>query len=266
MDKNQILVHILKSAKLYKQELLGKDILVIAKRENKLESYTIQFKDYHYKHFTGVDSKLTASTFFSKALTNRLHVDEFIAKDSFLIEKKMKVLENAMKFPYSAKMIGDFNYSGIKIEADMGAGNLQYVMAFRNNKDSSFYPVSLLEEDIRKSAQPSSPIVAILRKKKEDVLYDEITYISKKISVSKLHFPKEIKEKLSEEVYNTLKPQQMEQLSAQKEVHQKKESYDQTHSNRPSSIAERIAQKQKIIQQRAPVKHTHPHRNTDQEL
>lgn len=207
MEKNDILLEILESAKIYNRELLGKDILVIAKQGSKLGLYTMEFRDYHYKHFTGVDSELSASIFLSKALTNRLHVDEFIVKDPFLTEKKLRVLKNAMKFPYSAKMIGDFKYSGIKIEADMGAGNLQYVMAFRKNHYNAFYPVSVLQEDIRKAAQPLSPIVAILRKNKKDILYDEITYVSKNINISNLHFSKELKDMISLDALQQLKPQ-----------------------------------------------------------
>lgn len=132
-DKTETLKRILSAAKIYDKELNGKDLLVLAKQEKNIVSYNIRFKSYHFKHFTGVESNLSATSFYAKTINNRLLVNEFEFNDTFLIEKKMRVLENAMKLPYSAKMIGDFQYAGIKIEADMGAGSPQYVMAFRND-------------------------------------------------------------------------------------------------------------------------------------
>lgn len=119
----------------------------------------------------------------------------------------MRVLENAMKLPYSAKMIGDFKYAGIKIKADIGAGSSRYVMAFRNDKQDDYYPVSVMEEDIREATSPTNPVIAILRKNSDDLLYDEITYKSKNINFDKLHIPKELKNIISENILNQLVPQ-----------------------------------------------------------
>ena len=124
----------------------------------------------------------------------------------------MNIIESAMSLPYTAKMVGDFNYSGIKIQADIASGNNLFTMAFRNDEEQSLYPVSVLEEDIRTTTKAASPIVVVLRKDKRAKEYDEITYVSKNINITNLHFPKEIKDKLSDRAYGMLKPE----LSAEK--------------------------------------------------
>lgn len=236
-DKVKALKNILSAAKIYDKELNGQDLLVLAKQGKNVISYNISFKSYHFKHFTGVDSNLSANTFYAKVLGKRLLASEFEFKDSFLVEKKMRVLENAMKLPYSAKMIGDFKYAGIKIEADIGAGSPQYVVAFRKDKQDGFYPVSVMEEDVRDSTQPTSPIVCILRKDSNDSIYNELTYKSKNINIDKLHIPKDLKGIIATDVMQQLKPQ----------VNQEKE---EKQPIKATSLSERIAQKKAIIEQR----------------
>jgi hypothetical protein len=215
LDKVETLKKILSTAKTYNTELNNKDLLVLAKHGKNIVSYEIRFKSYHFKHFTGVDSDLSANSFYSKALSNRLLIKEFDFKDSFLVEKKMRVLENAMKLPYTAKMIGDFKYAGIKIKADMGAGTSQYVMAFRNDKQDHFYPVSVMEEDIRDSTQPTNPIIAIFRKDIETSVYNELTYQSKNINLDKLHIPNNFKKVISTDILHKLQPTQFLQIANQ---------------------------------------------------
>lgn len=238
----------------------------MAKCGKNVVAYSATFSIKHFKHFTGIETPLSAIDFYDRAIQKKISVKDIKFKDPFLAEKKMRILQYAMQLPYSARMLGDFSYAGIKIQADFGSGNTKYTMAFRTHKDGYLFPVSVLEEDIRKSTSATSPIIAIFSKEVDDEKYNNITYMSKNINFSNLHISKEIREKISDEAYHALKPQQTEQLTPQKQVHQEKESQVSSQPDRPSSIAERIAQKQKIIQQRVPVKHTHPHRNTDQEL
>ena len=209
--KKNVLKIILNAAKKYDRELKEKELLIVAKQEKTLVSYQIKFRGYHFKHFTGVESNLSANDFFKKALKNTLGINEFEFKDSLLVEKKMHVLENAMELPYSAKMVGNFKYAGIKIKADMGAGNSCYVMAFRTDDTNVLYPISVMEEDIRNSTQPTSPIFAILRKNKNEKTFEEITYISKNINISNIHIPKEISEMIGAEVFQQFKQQKKEE-------------------------------------------------------
>lgn len=267
--KNEALSILGKAAKLYHENLEGRDLLILSKNGKDVRIYEVAFLNTNFQHFTGtISSNLSASDFYDAALNGQLSIIDFKFKNDDLTSMKLDILEQAVNFQNTAKMIGIFNGPRKELHADIGAGNVQYVMTFRFNesKDNEWlYPVGVQEEDVR-DVTTRSPIIAIFRKNNNDKIYDEITYKSKKISIEKLHFPKAIRDKLSDEAYHILKPQQTEQLISQKQVHQEKESQVSFRTDRPSSIAERIAQKQKYIQQRAPVKHTHPHRNSDQEL
>lgn len=266
-SKIEALDRIVVSAKKYHESLEDKALLLLYKDKNAVKQFQVNFSGANFLHFTGVKTILSPNKFFNAALSGHLRESDFEFKNNELTSKKLDVLEKAVDFPYSAKVIGIYNGPKIKLQADYGAGNTYFVMTFRcDDRDNWLYPVGVQKEDTRSVTNPSSPIIAILTKKNNEVFYENITYKSKNISIEKLHFPKAIRDKLSDEAYHILKPQQTEQLTSQKQVHQEKESEVSFHPGRPSSIAERIAQKQKYIQQRAPVKHTHPHRNNDQEL
>ena len=267
--KNEALSILGKTAKLYHENLEGRDLLILSKNGKNIKTYEVAFLNTNFQHFTGtISSNLSASDFYDAALNGQLSISDFKFKNDDLTSMKIDILDKAVTFQNTAKMIGIYNGPRKELRADIGAGNVQYVMTFRFDESKGndwLYPVGVQEEDVRE-VTTKSPIIAIFRKDNNDKIYDEITYKSKNISIDKLHFPKAIREKLSDEAYHALKPQQTEQLTPQKQVHQEKESQVSSQPDKPSSIAERIAQKQKIIQQRVPVKHTHPHRNTDQEL
>ena len=239
IDKIKMLKTILKSANLYHQELENKEILLLVKKDKDIVGYKIEFNTYNFKHFTGVKSELSANVFYQKSITNSLLPDDFSIDDEFLVEKKSSVLESAMKLPYTAKMLGDFKYAGIKIEADLGAGNTCYIMAFRNKQGENLYPVSVMKEDVRNSTSPTSPIVAILRKGIKESIYTELTYKSKNINFDKLHFPKEIQNMISPKIMQQLKPQ-MNMETVENTV----------------SVKQKIAEKREIIAQNQKLKDT----------
>lgn len=203
-DKTKRLKTILDTAKIYDKILKDKELLIIAKQDKMPVGYQIKFRSYHFKHFTGVDSRLNANDFFQMALKNKLSVSDIKFKDDFLAEKKMRVLEHALKLPYTARMIGDFNYAGIKIQADIGSGSNSFTMAFRKDDKGVLYPVSLLEEDIRKSTKATSPIIVILSRNVGEKLYQEITYQSKNINFEKIHFTKELQDMIQPDILKQL--------------------------------------------------------------
>ena len=203
-DKTKRLKTILDSAKIYDKILRDKELLIIAKQGKMLVSYQIRFRSYHFEHFTGVESKLNANDFFQRALHNKLSVNDFKFKDDFLAEKKLRVLEHALKLPYTARMIGEFNYAGIKIQADIGSGSNSFTMAFRKDNKGVLYPVSVLEEDIRKSIRAASPIIVILSRNVGEKMYQEITYRSKNVNFDKIHISKEIQDTIQPNILKLL--------------------------------------------------------------
>lgn len=205
-DKSKALTIIHEVAEIFDKKLKDKEILILTKQGKSIVAYNMMFYSRHFKHFTGVDSPLSAVDFYERTIHKNLSVKDIEFKDSFLAEKKMRILQNAMNLPYSARMLGDFNYAGIKIQADVGSGNTKYTMAFRRAKNNSLYPVSILEEDIRKSTKATSPIVAILARNIGDKTYSDITYRSKNINFDNLTISKDLSDIISADVLQQLKP------------------------------------------------------------
>lgn len=79
-------------------------------------------------------------------------------------------------------------------------------MAFRRAQDNSLYPVSIMEEDIRKSTKATSPIITILTRNIGDKTYSDITYQSKNVNFDNLTIPKDLNNVISAEVLRQLKP------------------------------------------------------------
>lgn len=101
-------------------------------------------------------------------------------------------------------MIGEFNYAGIKIQADIGSGSNSFTMAFRKDDKGILYPVSVLEEDIRKSTGATSPIIVILSRNVGEKIYQEITYQSKNVNFDKIYINKEIQDAIQPDVLKLL--------------------------------------------------------------
>lgn len=205
--KTNALKVISSSAKIFDLKLKDKELLFISKQGKKIVYYEMHFSRSNFKHFTGVESNLSANRFYKLAIDERLSEKDFEFKDSFWAEKKMKVLETAVNLPYTARMIGDFNYAGIKIQADIGSGNNSFTMGFRKDEKDKFYPVSVLQEDIRRSTKVTNPIIAILSRNIGEDRYNNLTYSSKNVNFDKLHIPKELKGIITADVMQQLKPQ-----------------------------------------------------------
>lgn len=81
-NKNNDLNIIKQAAKLYKTNLLDKNILYIFIKNNKIAYYEVTFLKEHFKHLTGVISNLNAYEFFYRAANNRLKLEYFEYKNN----------------------------------------------------------------------------------------------------------------------------------------------------------------------------------------
>lgn len=204
--KQQALKIIIDNAKIYDKQLKNIDLLFLYKVGSDINSCMVTFLDSNYLHFTGVITELKAKAFYKKACSNTLTVNNFDFKDEFTTFKKYDILSSALNIAYNAKTIGKFTNKGIKIKADAGVGNVKYTMTIGTQNGNIFYPKGVIDEDTRDVTYNSSPIVSIFSKKIQDKKFDTITYKSKNINIDKLHFPKEIKELLTEKAMLELKP------------------------------------------------------------
>lgn len=205
-SKKEALLIIMDAAKIYHNNLENKDLLIVYKNDKNMETYEVGFLNSNFQHFTGTDTNMSATKFYSAALNNRLKISDFEFKNNELTSQKIDILKNAVAFPETAKMIGIYNGPKVQLEADIGAGNVQCVMTFRHDDkkgDNWLYPVGVQKEDVR-DVTTKSPIIAILRKDSNDSIYNELTYKSKSINIDKLHIPKELKAIIATEILQQL--------------------------------------------------------------
>lgn len=101
---------------------------------------------------------------------------------------------------YGKCEIGPFTRSGISIEADYFSGDTRGMLSlgFRSNPTKRpDIPVSLYNFPIRKLTNPTNKVLAIFRKKYNEIAYKECTFLSKGQSLGKLHIPDDIQNLIS---------------------------------------------------------------------
>ncbi|MCD8159143.1 MAG: PBECR4 domain-containing protein [Clostridiales bacterium] len=182
--------------------------MFIAKYGKKITYYKVDFKTSNFSHFLGIKTKITPDDFFQRAVAGKTKANDFIVKNKKYTAYKLDTIFDAVAIHKNAKVIGDFGNQGIKIEADMGLGNVTYTMTLRRfKKDLNYcYPVGILKSDVRNEVFPHSPIIAILTKNIKDRLYNKCTYKSKNINFNEIHIPKELAAVMTEEVLLQIKP------------------------------------------------------------
>ena len=146
-NKNDDLNIIKQASKIYAENLLNKNILFIYLKNNKVEYYEVTFLEEHFKHLTGVKSKLNAYQFFYKAKNNRLKVSEFDYRDN-TTTLKINNLIKAMLLNNYAKMISEFKHNKVYLSVNKLAGNNNLIIGFDEGEKIN-YPKTLLKGDIR---------------------------------------------------------------------------------------------------------------------
>lgn len=194
MDKKEAVDIITRAALNYKAYLQGKQFLIVYQEKSEIKTVQIEFYDIHFKHLTGVDTKLSAKSFYERCISHRLSVKDFNIDKSGKTQQKLEVLPYLHELLYNNCMIGSFINSGICIRADYFVGNTKAVLSvgFRAGKRIDF-PVTLYKEDVRKLSQPTNRVLAIFAKRNQEHDYTKCTYLLKGQQVNKLPLPDEIR-------------------------------------------------------------------------
>lgn len=178
-DKKAALEIIVKAAKQYEAKLNGKTFKIFYQEKGKHKTVQVQFRDIHFLHLTGVQSKLSAKLFYSACLANRLSERDFELDKKGMVQQKLQVLPYLADLLYHNCMIGQFINSGIYIQADYFVGNTRAVLSvgFRNKENGDF-PVTLYKEDVRKLTNPTCKVLAIQVKAISEKEYKQYTYLA----------------------------------------------------------------------------------------
>ena len=91
-------------------------------------------------------------------------------------------------------MIGVFINSGIRIQADYFVGDTKAVLSvgFRQGIRVDI-PVTLYKENVKKLSKPVYKVLAIFKKRYNQIEYKECTYLSKGQIINSLKIPENIK-------------------------------------------------------------------------
>ncbi len=197
MDKKQGMTIISDCAKLYKENLLDKNLLIIYEDKTDKTStkyFEVLFKAKNFLHLTGIESPkdIPSKRFFELALKSKLPLDRISFKADGTTEMKLSILKNTMKIHKLAKMVGYYNDTKPQLKTEKIAGTISMCVGFV--EDNNIYvPNTVLKEDVRNvTNSPQSRILAIYSKDKSEEKYSERTYLAKNINDTM--FPKEILE------------------------------------------------------------------------
>ncbi len=202
MNKEKCLDILTKSAKLYQENLVSKEIMLIYERDRKLEYIEVQFRIANFKHLTGIESNLNAKNFYKKCKSNKLKIEEFELKKDGTTKLKLQVLEQAMSFPNLIKTIAYYDGYALHFSANMVAGNNLISYGLINN-GSIYSPNSLLKKDVSTvTTKTKYRIKSIVSKKIGDAYYDTEHLAKKRIKCCELGLEEgcEIKTKISKSI------------------------------------------------------------------
>lgn len=182
MKKQDALKVIVECAKLYKQNLVNKDLMFITiVNQNKFSFLEVKFLKRNYLHLTGVvltSEKLNAKLFYNKCIGGKLSINDFELKKDGTTTLKLSILPQLMNLHNTTKMIGDFYSSKPKLYAEKVAGNVVGCIGFIKNK-STYIPNTTLKEDIRSIILNKERVIAIFTKNITDKFYNNLTYLVK---------------------------------------------------------------------------------------
>lgn len=197
MTKKEAIRTIIDCARLFHENLEGKNLLFIFGTPQNPECFEAVFMPRHFLHLTGVFTKLSSSDFYDRCLRSRLSVSDFWMPKDGTAEMKLSVLPQLMRISKTAKMIGDYDSSKSLLYTEKLAGGVSACLGFVC--DQGFYkPNTALREDIRNvSIKPQKRILAIYRKAIREPQYRELCFLQKGIDSSFLTSSDELKRKVA---------------------------------------------------------------------
>ncbi|WP_085875290.1 PBECR4 domain-containing protein [Peptoniphilus vaginalis] len=191
--KEKDLQIIIDCGKKYKENLAGKQLLIVSSKNGTISTTEVEFSLRNYHHFTGVklqknpvtNKLITTSQFINKALNGRLKTDDWEYRKDGTTGLKLKILQDIVEIHKTAKMIGSYVDNRVMLKTDLCIGNIFcYLGMIKTNSitrfDNNVYvPNTVINKDIREDVREPEKIIAIYRKNKTDKIYQELTYLAK---------------------------------------------------------------------------------------
>ena len=197
MDKQKALEIMKNAIKIYENQYINRAILFIYKNKSgELETFEGVFKRHNFLHLTGVQTNKSPNNFYKLLLDERLSLNDFSFQKNGNTQRKLQVIEQMGLFLKNPLIIGYSNghiYLEKNPERVIG-NNKRLVLGFEKN-----YPLTLLNEDIKKCTIADLKVLFILDKPLGENGYNNFLYIDKSVNkdlLKKLK-DKEILEKIN---------------------------------------------------------------------
>ncbi len=203
IDRQKIVSEIIKAAKSYKQNLVGKTFLYVFDNKH----IEVMFKAKDFRHLTGVDTTLSAQEFYKKAHQGKLQASQifFSARHPYsLAQKKLKHLQDISSLAMGESfMLKDVNTQTESYK--YGTTDLEFSLCFNKEYDVNgieqgdcFIAKSLRDEDCFSKSNDVFTITHIYSKANDEKKYNQELYCEQGYSVDDL--PPEIQSMLSEDL------------------------------------------------------------------
>lgn len=192
MDKRQALSTVFSAADAYKRNLSGKNLLFLSADKHLCARCSeVSFSEGNFKHLTGFRTKLAPVHFFNLCLSRRLRESDFEFAGDGTTQLKLQVLPLMVKADLSARMIGDYNGSHVKLHTDKVAGGVRASVGLeRVGQMERYVPNTLLREDVRSlSRGKPDRILLTFRKDVASSEYEEVVYRAKGVDWGKVKPP-----------------------------------------------------------------------------
>lgn len=198
MKEKEMMKKLSESAKLYKENLQNKNLLIMYEKNNKIEYIEILFLARNFMHLTGVRSTelKKANQFYQACLENKLNRKDLKMKEDGTTQLKMDIISNMIKNNEEWKIIGLYNGSKEKLKTDILLGNKSMCLGVIKEVSNYYIPNTLLKEDIRKITKENNTIVGLLKKEREEQIYQNVIYINKDIKIEKIRKNRKLTSKL----------------------------------------------------------------------
>lgn len=181
------------AADAYGHNVANRDFLFLSiDKRDSLHVVEVSFAESNFKHLTGFQTKLAPRHFFSLCVDRRLKESDFEFAADGTTQLKLQVLPLLVRSDLSARMIGDYNGSRLKLHTEKVAGGIRASIGFvQVGKGTRYVPNTLLNEDVRSLATKPDRIVLTCRKRHGEEGYSEVVFRVKNVDWLKMRLPDE---------------------------------------------------------------------------
>ncbi|MGN0293674.1 MAG: PBECR4 domain-containing protein [Lachnospiraceae bacterium] len=197
---------VLNCAKLYRDRLLNRNLLVIYRdrEDHKVHDIEITFYERNYQHLTGLELvdaegrviRGQSVNFYRKCVENRLSLKEIRFRPDGTAQLKLTALPYLMDLTRITKITGDYNRRQPYLKVDKVLGGVNFCLGLTRS-GGMYVPSSALLKDIKRLSDNTSQVLMILERGKTEKMYTTIRYTARGVNYSSLCLPDEIAARIS---------------------------------------------------------------------